>query len=169
MRKMLYAVALIALSLLVALPASALVAPGGPLPKMTLPDADGQERDLGAMLQGKVGLIIYWSVSCPYCRKYMPGLLELARRYDGNPFVAFTVNGDGTAMVSAAKAYAAQHGLPGPLLMDAGPGDAEPFAEQLDVIATPAVIVIDARGKMTLLQELKVDLPAVEKAIQEGF
>jgi len=161
---------LAALALLaLALPATALSPVGGPFPAMTLPDVDGRQHDLKAMLEGKVGLIIYWSVSCPHCRKFMPQLLELARRYDGNPFVLLHVNGDGQAMAPAAAAYAKEHGLPQPVLLDVGPDDAEPFAESLDLIATPGVAVIDARGDLRLLQELEPDTAAVEKAVQEGF
>lgn len=156
-------------ALILAGPAAAMVAPGGQLPAITLPDTDGSSHDLKAELKGNVGLIIYWSITCPYCRKYTPGLLELARRYDGNPFKLFLINCDGPAMAPAAKAYAHKNALPGPVILDSGPDDAEPLAEALELDATPTVIVVDSQGKVVDLQELNIDIPAVEKAIQEGF
>lgn len=149
--------------------ALAMTGTGGALPAVTLPDTDGGSHDLKAQLDGNVGLIIYWSVSCPYCRKYTPGLLELARRYDGNPFKLVLINCDGPAMAPAAKAYAQKHGMPGPVILDSGPDDAEPLAEALDLNATPTVIVVNSQGKITAMQELEIDVPAVDKAIQEGF
>ena len=145
-------------------PVAAMVGPGGDLPTLNLPDADGGRHDLNKSLKGNVSLIIYWSVSCPYCRKYTPGLLELARRYDGNPFKLILINCDGPAMAPAAKAYARKNGLPGPVILDSGPDDAEPLAEALDLDATPTVIVVNSQGKITALQELNIDIPAVEKA-----
>ncbi len=156
-------------ALILAGPAAAMVAPGGELPALNLPDTDGGSHDLKTDLEGKVGLIIYWSVSCPYCRKYTPGLLELARRYDGNPFKLIMINCDGPAMAPAAKAYAHKNALPGPVILDSGPNDAEPLAEALELDATPTVIVVNSRGKIIGMQELSIDIPAVEKAIQEGF
>ena len=128
-------------------PVAAMVGPGGDLPTLNLPDADGGRHDLNKSLKGNVSLIIYWSVSCPYCRKYTPGLLELARRYDGNPFKLILINCDGPAMAPAAKAYARKNGLPGPVILDSGPDDAEPLAEALDLDATPTVIVVNSQGQ----------------------
>ena len=157
------------LSLFTAAPAAALVGPGAPLAKVTLPDAMGGERQLADLVKDKVALIIYWSVTCPHCRADIPKLLNLGRAFEGNPFVMLSVNTDGKAMTPAVRAYAKQAGLPQPWLMDLGQGDAMPLADAYDLIATPAVLVLDKDGKLVLAQELKPDLDQVKKAIRSSF
>ncbi|MCB2225571.1 MAG: TlpA family protein disulfide reductase [Desulfarculaceae bacterium] len=159
----------LAISLLAAAPAAALVGPGEPLKDVTMPDTSGQNHSLADLVKGKVALIVYWSVTCPHCRIEMPKLLSLGRSFEGNPFVLLTVNTDGKAMTPAVKAYAAQSGLPQPWLMDTGPKDTLPLADAYDLIATPAVLVLDKDGKLVLAQELKPDLGQVKKAIRSGF
>ncbi len=160
---------LLALLALAAPDALALAKPGQPMPAMKLPDANGQIHDLQAMTQGKVALVVYWSVSCPHCQREMPHLLALAKRLEGNPFTMLLINTDGQAMGPAVAAYAVEHRLPGPLLMDVGPGDSVPFAEFFDIIATPGVLVFDRAGKLALAQELAVDLDGVRRAIEAAF
>jgi len=157
------------LTLLAAVPAAALKGPGVPLANITLPDTAGNQHRLADLVKDKVALVVYWSVTCPHCRVDMPKLLALGRAYQGNPFVLLTVNTDGKAMTPAVKAYAAQSGLPQPWLMDMGLEDSMPLADAYDLIATPAVLVLDKSGKLVLAQELKPDLKQVKQAIRSGF
>lgn len=161
------AVAVVGLALAPGAPA--LVKPGARLPGLTLPTLEGGELSLAGLTKGKVALLVYWSVSCPHCRADLPQLLLLAKRFEGNPFVMLTVNADGPAMAPAASGYAAEQKLPKPWLHDVGPEDGQPFGEAMDIIATPGVLVVNPRGEVVLAQELKVDLEAVDKAIQEAF
>lgn len=170
MRKAILSALLGCLLLLAASPlAQALTPLGLAMPAMSLPDTKGKQHDLAQMVKGKVALMVYWSVSCPHCRDEMPHLLVMAKRFAGNPFVLVLVNTDGLAMSPAVEAYAAEHRLPGPLLMDAGPKDTLPFAELFDIVATPGVLVLNSQGKLTLAQEMKVNLEQVGKAIEQGF
>jgi len=158
-----------ALILLSAAPAFALVGPGQPLAKITLPDTAGKEHRLADLVKDKVALIVYWSLTCTHCRVEMPKLLALGRSYQGNPFVLLTVNTDGKAMIPAVKTYAAQADLPRPWLMDLGPDDSLPLADAYDLIATPAVLVLDKDGKLVLAQELKPNMDEMKKAIRSAF
>ncbi len=162
--------ALLALCLLApTLPALALVKPGLALPPLALPDLDGSPKDLKALTKGKVALIVYWSVSCPHCQKEMPHLLALAKRLEGNPFTMILINTDGQAMAPVVRSYAAEHKLPGPLLMDVGPQDSVPFADAYDIIATPGILVLDREGRLVFIQELTVDFNALQQAIDKAF
>jgi len=147
----------------------ALVKPGNPLPALTLPDAAGGPHDLKAMTEGKVALVVYWSVTCPHCQREMPHLLAMAKRLEGNPFVLLLINTDGQAMAKVVEGYAAEHRLPGPLLMDLGPQDSLPFADAFDILATPGVLVFDRGGKLAYAQELTVDMDKLQKAIETAF
>jgi thiol-disulfide isomerase/thioredoxin len=150
-------------------PALALEKPGKQLPNLTLPDAAGQPHDLQALTRDKVTMVVYWSVTCPHCQREMPSLLALAKRLEGNPFVMLLINTDGQAMSKVVQAYAAEHRLPGPLLMDLGPKDSLPFADAFDIVATPGVLVFDRAGKLVNAQELTVDMDKLQKAIEQSF
>lgn len=155
--------------LLPASPAAALSKPGAMLPALTLPDAQGQTVNLGELSKDKVTLLVYWSISCPHCREQLPKLQALAKRFQGNPFLFLLVNTDGQAMASAVTAYAADHRLPGPLVMDVGPKDTLPVADFFDIVATPGVLVFDKTGKLVFAQELQVDMDQVSQAIEKSF
>ncbi|MCB2188707.1 MAG: TlpA family protein disulfide reductase [Deltaproteobacteria bacterium] len=150
-------------------PARALVKPGYQLPAIQLPDTKGAKHDLAAMVKGKVALIVYWSVSCPRCREELPQIELLAKGLMGNPFVLVMVCADPPAMAPAVEAYAAEQKMAPPLLLDAGPDDSQPLGEALDIIATPGAAVLNPQGKVTFIQEYHVDMPALEKAIQDSF
>lgn len=164
------ALALLLLALLLPVSgAQALVKPGKAMPPMSLPDAAGQTHDLKARVKDKVALVIYWSVSCPHCQKEMPQLLALAKRLEGNPFTLLLINTDGLAMAPVVQAYAAEHKLPAPHIMDAGPQDSVPFADAFDIIATPGVLVFDRGGRLAYISELAVDYQALQQAIDKAF
>lgn len=152
-----------------AAPAAALSKPGAMMPPLTLPDAQGQMVNLGELSQGKVTLLVYWSISCPHCREQLPQLQAMAKRFQGNPFLFLLVNTDGQAMAPAVRAYAAEHRLPGPLVLDVGPKDTLPLADFFDIVATPGVLVFDKTGKLVYSQELQIDMAQVGRAIESSF
>lgn len=147
----------------------ALEKPGIMLPDVTLSSPSGQKYRLKDLAQGKVTVVIYWSVSCPICKEQMPAFMDLNRKLTGNPFVMLMVNGDGEAMAPAAQGYAADYQMPGPVLIDAGPDGQAPLAEALDIVATPTVLVFDRTGKLTFAQELRVDIPKLNQAARSAF
>ncbi len=150
-------------------PAWALVAPGMRMPALSLPDTTGATHDLGRLTRGKVTVLVYWSVSCPICRKEIPSLLALNRRLAGNPFVMLFVNGDGPAMAAAAAGYARRYNLPGPILLDQGPGDRMPVSDTFDIVGTPTVLVFDRKGKLVHAQEVHVDQDKLKRAVEGSF
>lgn len=152
-----------------AAPAAALSKPGPMMPPLTLPDTQGQMVNLPELSKGKVTLLVYWSISCPHCREQLPKLQAMAKRFQGNPFLFLLVNTDGQAMSAAVTAYAAEHRLPGPLVLDAGPKDTLPLADFFDIVATPGVLVFDKTGKLVFAQELQVDMNLVSQAIESSF
>lgn len=155
--------------LALAAPALALVQTGTVLPAMTLPDLNGGQQDISALTKGKVAVLVYWSVSCPLCRKQMPEFMALNKRLAGNPFAMIMINGDGPAMAPAARAYAGQYDMPNPVLLDSGPNDSMPLAEKLDVIATPTVLVYNPKGVLVHAQELKVDIAKLNQAVDNAL
>lgn len=152
-----------------AAPAAALTKPGVMMPPLTLPDTQGQMVNLPELSKGKVTLLVYWSISCPHCREQMPKIQALAKRFQGNPFLFLLVNTDGQAMASAVGAYAAEHRLPGPHVLDVGPKDTLPLADFFDIVATPGVLVFDKTGKLVFAQELQIDMAQLSQAVESSF
>ncbi len=152
-----------------AAPSAALVEIGTPLPRLSLPDTAGRSHQLAGLVKGKVAVMVYWSVSCPHCRREMPKLLELNRQMAGNPMVMIMVNSDGPAMARAVAKYAEIYRLPRPVLLDQGPKDSVPFAEAYDLVVTPTVLVLDKEGKLVQAQEQKIDMHQLIGAIERGF
>ncbi|MFZ5574098.1 MAG: TlpA family protein disulfide reductase [Pseudomonadota bacterium] len=62
-----------------------------PAPALRLMDLEGRPHDLAA-LRGKVVLINFWATWCPPCRREMPSMERLARRFRGQPFVVLAVD-----------------------------------------------------------------------------
>jgi len=154
---------------ILATPAAALVKIGTPLPALSLPDTTGKAHQLSQLVKDKVAVLVYWSVSCPHCRREMPKLLELNRQMAGNPLVMVMVNSDGPAMNQAVAKYAEIYQLPRPVLLDQGPKDTVPFAEAFDLVVTPTVLVLDKTGKLIQAQEQSIDMAKLMRAIEQGF
>ena len=159
----------LAASLALAAPAMALVKTGANLPDLSLPDLNGGDHAIKALTKDKVAVLVYWSLSCPLCRKQMPDFMAMNKRLAGNPFVLIMINGDGPAMRPAAQAYAAKYAMPDPVLLDTGPDDSMPLGDILDVIATPTALVFSPKGVLVHAQELKVDLPKLNQAVDNAL
>lgn len=156
-------------ALALAAPSSALVKRGAVAADVKLPDSAGRSHQLSELIKGKVALLVYWSLSCPHCQREMPRLVRLAKRFTGNPFVMLTVNADGMEMKRAVEAYAGQQRIPGPYLIDSGPGDALPFADAFDLFATPSLVVLDRAGKVVYATEAETTMEDVSVAVQAAF
>lgn len=150
-------------------PGRALVLPGFTLPELSIADVEGNVHRLEQLGKEKVTVLVYWSITCPHCRAEIPHLVNLNKRWAGNPFAMIFVNADGTANSPVIQNYAEQNQMPGPILMDEGPDDSLPLAYLLDVNATPTVFVFDKNGKLTFAEELEVDLTNLQKAVEEAF
>ncbi|MDE1178770.1 MAG: TlpA disulfide reductase family protein [Edaphobacter sp.] len=80
----------------------------------TLKDLQGKEWTLSA-LRGKVVLVNFWATWCPPCRKEMPDLDTIARKYADQSVVVLSISDEDAAKVNA---YVVQHNLTYPILLD---------------------------------------------------
>ena len=156
--------------LLFAFPAQALVQTGTSVPAVSLPDTDMTPHALPELMQGKVAMVVYWSLTCPHCHQAMPHFLFMNKRLTGNNFIMIFVNSDGVYMAEATANYAREQKMPAPWLIDEGADDSMPLAQALDVVATPSVFVFDVDGKLIEAQEAdSVDIDKLMEIIQKAF
>ncbi|HET7212585.1 MAG TPA: TlpA disulfide reductase family protein [Terriglobia bacterium] len=82
----------------------------------TLADLDGHEWTLKD-LRGKVVLVNFWATWCPPCRKEIPDLEALYKRFKGQGLVVLGISDDDATKV---KAFARQQKINYPVLLDSG-------------------------------------------------
>jgi peroxiredoxin len=139
-------IAALAVAGLLALPALAGVSAGGPAPQFTLTARDGSSLSL-AQLKGKVVLINFWATWCGPCRKEMPLLEAIYKKYSKLGFTLVGVNVEPDS--KAAEGWLKQLSTPVsfPILFDT-----DSKVSQLYQVATmPSTVIIDRKGNVRLL------------------
>jgi peroxiredoxin len=106
----------------------------------TLTDLQGKTWSLSD-LRGKVVLVNFWATWCPPCRKEMPDLETLYRRFAAQGFVVLAISDEDAGKVTP---FIAQRGITYPVLLDPGRKVNELF--QVDGI--PKSFVYDREGKL---------------------
>jgi thiol-disulfide isomerase/thioredoxin len=101
---------------------------------------DGQKWTLRD-LRGKVVLVNFWATWCPPCRKEMPDLDALYKKYKSQGFVVLAISDEQAATV---KAFLVKHKVSYPILLD--PGDV--VHKRFDVIGIPKSYLYDRDGKL---------------------
>jgi peroxiredoxin len=120
---------------------TSLVAIANPAPDFTLPSSTGENVRL-AEQRGQVVMLNFWASWCGPCRKEMPLLDDMSKRYSSAGFVLYGVNveEDNTDAIKLIK----QMGVTFPILYDA-----ESKASSLyNVDAMPTTVLIDKKGQI---------------------
>lgn len=106
----------------------------------TLSGLDGQKWTLRD-LSGKVVLVNFWATWCPPCRKEMPDLDALYKKYKDQGFVVLAISDEQPAAV---QAFLEKHKVSYPILLD--PGDV--VHKRFDVMGIPKSYLYDRDGKL---------------------
>lgn len=101
---------------------------------------DGQKWTLRD-LRGKVVLVNFWATWCPPCRKEMPDLDALYKKYKSQGFVVLAISDE---QAPAIKAFLQKHKVSYPILLD--PGDV--VHKRFDVMGIPKSYLYDRDGKL---------------------
>jgi thiol-disulfide isomerase/thioredoxin len=110
-------------------------------PPFSITTLDGQQISLDS-LKGKVVLIDFWATWCGPCREALPHVREIAKNYQGQPFVVLSVNLD----IDEAKwkQFVAKNKMTWPQYYDGG--FTGHVATMFDVKAIPQTFTIDSSG-----------------------
>lgn len=115
-----------------------------------VPAADMKLADLSGApvtwerFKGQVVLVDFWATWCVPCRKSIPELSELHRKWAGKGFsvLGISIDEDGAKKV---KKFAADRKIAYPVALDAGPTT---VWERFRVKAIPAAFLVDGEGRI---------------------
>jgi peroxiredoxin len=106
----------------------------------TLADLEGRKWTLKS-LRGKVVLVNFWATWCPPCRKEIPDLEALYRRFKGQSLVVLGISDDDATKV---RAFARHEKIGYPVLLDSG----RTVTKLYSVVGIPMSFVYDRGGKL---------------------
>ncbi len=115
-----------------------------PAPQFDLPSRDGKDVNL-AQYKGQVVMINFWASWCGPCRKEMPLLDSIYRKYNKLGFVLLGVNVEPDS--NAANNWLKETPVSFPMLYDK-----ESKVSQLyDVAVMPSTVFIDRKGNLRVI------------------
>ncbi len=106
----------------------------------TLKDLEGKEWTLSA-LKGKVVLVNFWATWCQPCRKEMPDLETLSKRYASKGLVVLSISDEEQSKVTP---WIKEHNITYPILLDPGRKANEAF----HIEGIPQSFVFNREGKI---------------------
>ena len=106
----------------------------------TLADLEGREWTLKS-LRGKVVLVNFWATWCPPCRKEIPDLEALYKRFEGRGLVILGISDEAAAKV---QPFARREEITYPVLLDPG----RTVNKLYSVQGIPMSFVYDRSGKL---------------------
>ena len=118
----------------------------GRAPDFTLKTQDGKSISLSE-LRGQVVMINFWATWCGPCRKEMPLLEALYKRYNRLGFTLLGVNVEEDP--SGADEYLAETPVSFPILYDR----ANNVSKLYDVNAMPSTVIVDRQGNVRFLHK----------------
>ena len=132
-------------------------------PNFKLEDIDEYEYDFSEY-RGKVVLLNFWATWCPPCRREMPSMERLYRKYQDKDFSVIAVN----QMEDEDKIFAFTGALETQLTFNILLDTQSTVSQNYDVRGLPTTYLIDKQGRIRYraVGGREFDHPKVEKIIQ---
>jgi len=116
-------------------------------PDFTLPTTDGKMLKLSS-LRGKVVIIDFWATWCPPCRKGIPDLIDIKKRYGSKGVEIIGVSVD-TDTKDEVIPFIKEKGINYPVVY----GNQTVYMQYGGIRAIPTTFVIDKEGKIVASYE----------------
>ena len=109
-----------------------------------LPDADGAEHSLKALMGKKGAVVIFVATKCPVSNAYNDRMEKLAEDYKAKGINVIGINANSTEPAAEVKSHAAEKGLKFTILKD----DGNKIADRLGATRTPEAYLLDTNFKL---------------------
>jgi len=152
--------AVISIAVLLAAYTSPAAEPKPVAPNWLLSDINGKPISL-ADFKGKVVILDFWATWCPPCRKEIPGLVTLQRKYQDKGLVIIGVSLDQQGP-SVVKPFMRELGMNYRVAM----GDEKIVSDYGGIEAIPTTFIIDRQGKVVTVHQGFTDNATFEAEIR---
>ena len=134
---------------------------GAPAPPFTLPNLAGEPVSLGDF-SGQTVVVDFWATWCVPCKHQIPVLNQFQRNAAGRDVVVLGVAVDvgGREVV---EPFAEEHGIEYPVLLGT-----ESLARDYGVPGFPALVVVDAEGRLDSMHLGVIDPEALAVAVEQA-
>ncbi|MEW6652246.1 MAG: TlpA disulfide reductase family protein [Bacteroidota bacterium] len=112
-------------------------------PDFELPTSDGKKLKFSS-LKGKVVLVDFWATWCPPCRKGVPDLVELKKKYGSKGFEIVGISLDGPQTKKEVVPFIKEYGINYPVVY----GNEAVTISYGGVQSIPTAFIIDKQGKI---------------------
>lgn len=131
----------------------------GPAPPFTLPDLDGRPVAL-ADFAGRVVVVDFWATWCVPCKQQIPVLNQFHRERPEVAVLGVAVDAGGREVVAP---FVAEQHVEYPVLLGS-----ESLARDYGVPGFPALVVVDAAGRLDSLHLGVITPEELDKAVAEA-
>jgi peroxiredoxin len=159
MRLLVYVMAIV-LACGLAVPAAAIE----PFPDFTLKDLHGRAVSL-SQFRGKVVILNLWMTTCPPCKKEMPMLQQLQKKYANQGVVVVGISADEKA--NTAASFARTLGVTYPLLIHPALMISESEQQKFGLLGLPTTYILDKTGSVRKKVIGFLDKEDIEQALEE--
>ncbi len=140
---------------------------GTAAPDFTVKDLSGGEFRLKECCDRDAVLLFFWSFFCGPCREEIPMINELTRRYAGKGLQVVGVNLDGVEMKKAIGKFVVSEKIGFRIVFDELDGDAFRVADPYGVAGTPALFLVDRKGRIAYSAVGAVTEPQLRAEIEK--
>ncbi len=130
-------------------------------PDFTLPTSDGKKLKLSDY-KGKVVILDFWATWCPPCRKGIPDLVELKKKYGSKGFEIIGISVDQETKPDVVP-FIKDYGINYPVVY----GNTNVYQQYGGIRAIPTSFIIDKEGKIVASYEGLISKAAYEDHIKK--
>lgn len=136
---------------------------GNIAPNFSLKNLEGEIVELSDF-QGRVVMLDFWAVWCPFCKHEFPEMESAYKKYSEDGFVILGVHRTATEPIAVAESFIDELGISFPILSDEKD---EVYEKFIQVNVMPASIFVDREGIIQNIIYGPKDITTLEEEIMK--